>query len=495
MGLRKVFQKKDPSEAQIVGDMEKDGMMTKNRFGGGRDEKFGAFKAYAEDRATRKPGLAPVNPYANQGANNGNPYAPGNEAPTNPANGGSTNPYGARSGGGSSQANNPYGGSLRGNSLAGVDGGKNNPYGGSRQSQLAAPRDERARAATRPASQRSAAATDRDPGSQQDSGYGGRTNPYGGPLGRSQAKSSRTGASLMKSSATLVTGDDESTLDLNSMAPNSIFEGKTTSRPKYEGSVLDLNEEEEEDLNCDIPDEEYDEDAELNLEDEEIEQIKQDIRFTKQESLASTRNTLRMAQEADAAATNTMGMLGSQSERLYNAEQNILLAGTQTKIAEDKVSELKRLNRLIFIPAYGNPFNKKLRLRRQEEDIKLRKAQEKYMRETNRQEMYQLEQRIKMGITTNATNGEVHQRYQLEKALAEAKRYQFENDLEDDEIEKELSQNLDQIGLYAKKLKQLAQTMGTEVDAQNARLAKIEEDADRLDINVHMNTTRLANIR
>lgn len=37
--------------------------------------------------------------------------------------------------------------------------------------------------------------------------------------------------------------------------------------------------------------------------------------------------------------------------------------------------------------------------------------------------------------------------------------------------------------------------MSTEVESQNERLKRIEENADKLDINVHMNTTRLNNIR
>lgn len=500
MGIRKVFQKKDPTEAQVLGEMEKDGIMTKNKFGGAREEKFGAFKAYAEDRATRKPGFAPVNPYANLGNANGNPYAPGNEAPEGGA--GPTAAPGAPS------PNNPYGG-RPGSRHDAPGGGRppreshdpNNPY--ANPTRLSRPTGAAlgalaARAspyAQRPAKSGSSSRPQEGRESSRPA-----NNPYGGSSSR---QSSRTavpslGAASIRSGATSRTaaGDDDELLDLNLVPTNSMFEGHTPAKRYKEPQELDLNDlPEEEDLNLEIQDEMYDEDAEVNSEDEEIEAIKQEIRFTKQESLASTRNTLRMAQEADAAAINTMGILGSQSERLYNAEQNMLLAGTQTKLAEDKVSELHRLNRLIFIPAYGNPFNRKLRLRRKEEEIKAAKAQEKYMRENNRLEMYQLEMRLKTGITNNATNGEVYQRYQLEKALAEAQRYQFENDLEDDEIEKELSQNLDQIGLYAKKLKQLAQTMGSEVDAQNARLHKIEEDADRLDLNVHMNTARLANIR
>lgn len=48
-------------------------------------------------------------------------------------------------------------------------------------------------------------------------------------------------------------------------------------------------------------------------EEEEIQAIKFQIRNTKQESLSSTRNALRLARETEETATNTMMKLGEQS--------------------------------------------------------------------------------------------------------------------------------------------------------------------------------------
>lgn len=48
-------------------------------------------------------------------------------------------------------------------------------------------------------------------------------------------------------------------------------------------------------------------------EEEDIEGIKQQLRFTKQESVNSTRNALRLAREAEETARNTLGRLGDQS--------------------------------------------------------------------------------------------------------------------------------------------------------------------------------------
>jgi hypothetical protein len=511
MGLRKVFQKKDPTEDQLRESLTNSGITTKSTSFGAREEKFGAFKQYAQERANRKPGLAPVNPYANANLNNtNNPYAnnasgPGPNESGSPygsqSNMSQSNPYSTKSSQHRTPQSSPYG------SQSNMNGsGLSNPYGSqtnlSRRSQVGS---QNPYGAPTRSSQPGGSAP--NPYARERSHNGAPTQLSQGPTGRTNAYTANSnsysdqGATSAYSKATTSSRRrdyDEESLDLNKIPSHQIGPSTQARRPPKslhdDNATLDLNElPEEDDLNLNI--DELPQEQELNSEDEEIETIKQDIRFVKQESLASTRNTLKMAEEADASATNTLGMLGSQSERLYNAEQNLLLADTQTKIAGSKVSELNRLNRSIFIPAYGNPFNKKSRLRQEENQMKAQKSMEKYMREQNRSEMYKSEQRIKEGITNNATSSELHQKYKGERDLLAAKRYQFENDSEDDEVEKELAGNLEQISMYAKKLKQTAQTMGVEVESQNARLTKIEDDADRLDINVHMNTTRLSNIR
>ncbi|RKP30901.1 hypothetical protein METBISCDRAFT_15198 [Metschnikowia bicuspidata] len=427
MGIKKMFLKKEPSEQELREGLQRAGIAT--RIDGGREEKFGAFRTYAQERLAQKQTLAPVNPYANMSVSLGNPYASGVQG---------GNPYTQASGQSATGDRNPYSSGAR----------NDNPYSG-------------------------------NPNGYGNGSASGASKPY-------SVRSAR------------VARDDQLTLDLNdvpSIVPPVRFNKPRGPVPVNGTETLDLNELPEDDLNVEV-DDFLPEEEQVNSEDEEVEAIKQEIRFTKQESLALTRNTLRMAQEADAAGTNTLGMLGSQSERLYNAEQNLLLADTQTKIAERKVKHLNKLNRSIFIPvAAGNPFNKKSKLRAQEMKLKTEKEQEKYLFETNRQGVYVSEQRVKQGITNSSTTSDTYNKYQGEKHLSAAQRYQFENDSDDDEIEKELGANLDQIHAYSCKLKNTATVISQEVDAQSARLRGIEENADRLDIKVHLNSSRLSNIR
>lgn len=513
MGLKTVFKKKEPTEAELVEDLQKFGVSTKSNKG--RQEKFGAFREYAQERQNRKPGLAPKNPYAGASMGpgggsgpGGNPYAaggpPGSTGGPYGGSQGASNggPYGASNGGSYGAANGydgrqlPYAAGTSGSSSSPYAAQNNNgPYGNSNG------RSSPYNSSSPYGAQGSSGSYANSNGAS--SPYSTQTRSSGGPYGQNGGNTSSRAAPAggqdpyrTTTSSRYAPGRDAAdteSLDLNAIPLNQTYTRRPPKKTVPDDATLDLNAlPEDDDLNVE---EELPEEEQVNSEDEEVEAIKQDIRFVKQESLALTRNTLRMAQEADASATNTMGMLGSQSERLYNAEQTLLLADTQTNIARNTVDELKRVNRHILVPTQGNPFNRKLRLRQQEEMIKTQKAQEKYMRESNRQGAYASEQRLKQGITNNATNSDVHRKYKDDQSLAAAQRYQFENDSEDDEMEKELASNLDQIGMYSKKLKNAASTMGVEVESQNKRLRDIEENADRLDINVHMNSARLSNIR
>ncbi|CEP64146.1 Sec9p LALA0_S10e03488g [Lachancea lanzarotensis] len=232
-------------------------------------------------------------------------------------------------------------------------------------------------------------------------------------------------------------------------------------------------------------------------EDEAVDEIKQQIRFTKQSSVASTRNTLKMAQEAEMAGTNTLGMLGHQSEKLNDVERNLDLMRMQNRVADDKVAELKKLNRNILAVHMSNPFNSKRRLREAEERIRTQRIEDKLIQKQTNGRLMQSTNRIESAM--NASGQEPHdsvkQRYQNQAILEKSKRYQFENDAEDDEMELEIDKNLDKVGQISGRLKRLAIASGEEIDAQQNRIANIEEDTDNMDIRIHLNTTRLTQIR
>ena len=212
---------------------------------------------------------------------------------------------------------------------------------------------------------------------------------------------------------------------------------------------------------------------EVQEEDEDVEAIKQEMRFTKQESLASTRNAIRIAAEAEEQGRDTLAKLGTQSERLASVEKNLDMASTQNRIAEDRAAELRRLNRSIFSPNWSNPFNKASRAEEEERRIQIRHERERQDREESRKFAYDSQQRVNSALTGKSAIREEERRKKA--SLLDRSRYQFEADEEDNELEKDIDANLDTLGDVASRLKGLAMATNSEIGSQNEKLNTITD--------------------
>lgn len=242
-------------------------------------------------------------------------------------------------------------------------------------------------------------------------------------------------------------------------------------------------------------------------EDDEVEAIKQQMRFTKQESLSSTRNALRIAREAEETATNTMFKLSDQSEKIGNTERSLDLAKAHASRAEDNAKEIVALNRSIFRP--NMQFNKKAKRDAEEARIIARHIEEREEREAVRRDVTTAQTRLDASMNGPGTGkasfgrfgqdrfgtGKKAEEIAQRNKVAQRGRYQFEATESDDELEDELDQNLDEIGMLSSRLNQLGKAMGQEVDSQNSRLQRIGDKATTLDTKIFAGTQRLGNIK
>ncbi|KAF4623338.1 hypothetical protein D9613_001818 [Agrocybe pediades] len=236
--------------------------------------------------------------------------------------------------------------------------------------------------------------------------------------------------------------------------------------------------------------------------DDDIEGIKQQTRYVKQESVNSTRNALRLAREAEETARNTLGRLGDQSEKLANTERHLDVSKGHTARAADKTDELKQLNRSIFRPVIT--FNKDAKRAAQEAKVQARYDEERDERERAMMDIRDTHNRLGRAATYGRSeddeligDGRRRQLTASEMAIKkeQRKRYQFEANASDDELEDELDNNLDEIGDMAKRLKAIAMTTGDEIDKQIGRIKRIEEKTTSLDNNIYRNTERLKHIK
>ncbi|KAJ3510464.1 hypothetical protein NMY22_g15977 [Coprinellus aureogranulatus] len=232
---------------------------------------------------------------------------------------------------------------------------------------------------------------------------------------------------------------------------------------------------------------------------EDLEGIKTQTRFVKQESVASTRNALRLAREAEETARNTLGRLGDQSEKLANTERHLDVSKGHSLRAEDKTDELKQLNKSIFRPVIT--WNKDAKRAAQEAKIQARYDEERDEREKAMMDIRETQNRLGKATTYGGDDDllggsrRMKTAEQLNARKEQRKRFQFEATASDDELEDELDDNLDEIGDAVKRLKALGTTMGQELDSQNDRITRIEGKTVGLDNRIFRNTERAAKLR
>jgi len=231
---------------------------------------------------------------------------------------------------------------------------------------------------------------------------------------------------------------------------------------------------------------------------EDVEGIKQEIRATKQESVNSTRNALRLAREAEETARGTLLKLGDQSEKLANTERHLDISKNHALRAEDNTDELKKLNRSIFRPAIT--FNKDAKRAAKEAKIQARYDEDRDERERTLLEVRESQNNIGRAASYGRDEEGIGGGRQLTAAQQAARkeqraRYQFEATNSDDEAEDELDDNLNEISEMTKRLKALGTSMGQELDTQNQRIDRISEKATTLDNRMFKNTERLKRIK
>ena len=190
----------------------------------------------------------------------------------------------------------------------------------------------------------------------------------------------------------------------------------------------------------------------------------------KRQDVSSTRNALRIAQQAEETGRATLERLGEQGERIHNAERNLDLTASQNRLAEDKAREIKHLNRSMWAMKVDNPFTKSKRIREQDEAAININRSERERRDATRSAAFASQTRQQEAAKDlRGTAAGLEKRKQN---LAERSKYQFEADSEDEAMEDELDNNLELMSGAVGRLNKLGTVMGQEVDAQNKQIDK-----------------------
>lgn len=224
-------------------------------------------------------------------------------------------------------------------------------------------------------------------------------------------------------------------------------------------------------------------DRQLTAEEEEEESIqatKQEMRFIKQGDVASTRNALRVAAQAEETGRSTLARLGAQGEMVHGAEKSLDMATVEGRLAQEKARELKTLNGSMFAVHVSNPFTSASRRRERDERILNTHREEREARDGTRSEAYQTNARMER-VFRDVDREAAKQGKGKKANVTERAKYQFEADSEDEAMEDEIEQNLDLLSGAAGRLNGLAKATGKELDEQNRHLDRITGKVNTID--------------
>lgn len=184
-------------------------------------------------------------------------------------------------------------------------------------------------------------------------------------------------------------------------------------------------------------------------------------------------------------------------EKLAVTERHLDVSKGHSLRAEDTAIEIKQLNRSIFIPAIT--FNKQAKRAAQEQKRQQRLDEEREEREKGMLDIRETNNRLGRAAAYSSAesdellgNRRIKTQSERDIQKEQRKRFQFEANASDDELEDELDGNLGEISDMTKRLKSLGTAMGQELDRQNERIQRIETKTVRLDDKIHSNTDRVS---
>ncbi|TID30324.1 hypothetical protein CANINC_001111 [Pichia inconspicua] len=256
------------------------------------------------------------------------------------------------------------------------------------------------------------------------------------------------------------------------------------------------------DLNAYEPTPVYDDEEfeELDEDEEELNRIQRQTKEVRGDTVHLTRQMVDNLANANVTASNTLGVLGNQREKIYEMENNVGTMNVQTRFVDDHVKELEHYNRSLFHIKMNNPFTRSARRKAKDRAFLAQRQEDRLQKDNLNSSLYESQQAI-MDQLNNGNGGvnggksELQEKYEYERRVREANKYlTADHDEEDERQEVEIAANLERAQKFAETLKKKAQLMSHEIGKQNKDLQNISQNVDNIDDKVVMSTRRIRGI-
>lgn len=265
----------------------------------------------------------------------------------------------------------------------------------------------------------------------------------------------------------------------------------------YQTNDLDLNayEPTPDNQQQDTPYDEDEFDEEVDEDEEELNRIQRQTKDVREDTVNLSRTLVDNLGQANVTATNTLGVLGNQREKIYEMQNNVGTMKVQQRFVDDHVKDLEHYNRGLFHIKVNNPFTRNSRRRAKEQQFLAQRQEDRSNKDKLNNELYQSQRAIMDQMKNDNVKSELQEKYDYDRRVKEAAKYLTkDHDEEDERMEVEIAANVEHAQKLAQNLKKKAQLMNNEISQQNDELKGVSENVDYMDDKVVMTTRRIRGI-
>lgn len=238
---------------------------------------------------------------------------------------------------------------------------------------------------------------------------------------------------------------------------------------------------------------EFEED--IDEDEEELNRIQRQTKDVREDTVNLSRTLVDNLGQANVTATNTLGVLGNQREKIYEMENNVGTMKVQQRFVDDHVKDLEHYNRSLFHIKVNNPFTRNSRRRARDQAFLAQRQEDRANKDKLNSDLYQSQRAIMNQLKDDNVKSDLQEKYDYDRRVKEASKYLTkDHDEEDERMEVEIAANVEHAQKLANSLKKKAQLMNNEIDQQNRDLAGVSENVDYMDDKIVMTTRRIRGI-
>lgn len=237
---------------------------------------------------------------------------------------------------------------------------------------------------------------------------------------------------------------------------------------------------------------------ELNEDEAELARITRQTKDLREDTVNVSSNIVNNLKQGNITAMNSLGVLGSQREKIYTMERKMNNIEDIQEETTEHIKQLDHYRRPLYHIKINNPLTKAKRAKAREAAMDRKMYEQDSREEATNANLYASQNALLSQFNNDSAENiqsELREKYEYERRVQEAQKYlTTDHDQEDADMENQIASNLEGAIKEAERLKLKAIAMSDEISKQNQDLQNISERTTKANHRVLKSTSRLRGI-